>query len=306
MPGPGGQGRLTQAAQLETALPVHGPFDAAAALGALAAHAVPGVEQVDPAAGSCSRLFRTGGRTVTATVTLDAATVTLRTAPMAGSPAGGGPATGITTAVRSWLGLDANVSRVAEVLGADPLLGPLVAARPGLRIVGYPDGFEGAVCTVLGQQVSLAAARTFAARLVAAFSAPEPGGAELRLFPTADSLAAAGAEAIRAATGLTGARARTVHALAAACVDGLRIDAGGDHAQIRSRLLELPGIGPWTVEYLAMRALRDPDAFPEGDLVLRRALGAGSAKEVRAAGWRWSPLRAYAVFHLWTQHAYLS
>jgi AraC family transcriptional regulator, regulatory protein of adaptative response / DNA-3-methyladenine glycosylase II len=178
-----------------------------------------------------------------------------------------------------------------------------VRLRPGLRILGYADGFEGAVLTVLGQQVSLAAARTFAGRLVEAFGTAGPGG--LRLFPDPDALAAAGPEAVRAAVGLTGARARTVHALAAACADGLRIEPGGDHAWIRSRLLALPGIGPWTVEYLAMRALRDPDAFPEGDLALRRALGAGSAQEVRAAGRRWSPLRAYAVFHLWTSHAYL-
>jgi 3-methyladenine DNA glycosylase/8-oxoguanine DNA glycosylase len=208
--------------------------------------------------------------------------------------------------VRGWLGLDADVSRVAEVLGTDPLLGPLVAARPGLRIMGYADGFEGAVCTVLGQQVSLAAARTFAARLVAGFGAAGRDRAGLRLFPGAAELAAAGPDAIRAAVGLTGPRARTVHALAAACADGLRIDAGGDHAAIRARLLALPGIGPWTVEYLAMRALRDPDAFPDGDLVLRRALGAGSAKEVRQAAEAWSPLRAYAAFHLWTHQAYLS
>ncbi|MFD1214884.1 3-methyladenine DNA glycosylase 2, partial [Arthrobacter sp. GCM10027362] len=101
-------------------------------------------------------------------------------------------------------------------------------------------------------------------------------------------------------------RAQTVHALAAACAGGLRIDAGGDHADIRSRLLAVPGIGPWTVEYLALRALHDPDAFPEGDLVLRRALGADSARRVRAAGRPWSPLRAYAVFHIWTHQSYLA
>jgi AraC family transcriptional regulator of adaptative response / DNA-3-methyladenine glycosylase II len=209
----------------------------------------------------------------------------------------------VAAAVRRLLDLDTEPARIAAVLGSDPVAGPLVRLRPGLRILGYADGFEGAVLTVLGQQVSLAAARTFAGRLVEAFGTAGPGG--LRLFPDPDALAAAGPEAVRAAVGLTGARARTVHALAAACADGLRIEPGGDHAWIRSRLLALPGIGPWTVEYLAMRALRDPDAFPEGDLALRRALGAGSAQEVRAAGRRWSPLRAYAVFHLWTSHAYL-
>jgi AraC family transcriptional regulator, regulatory protein of adaptative response / DNA-3-methyladenine glycosylase II len=292
---------------VKTVLSVHGPFDDAAALAALAAHAVPGLEFVDPAAGTCTRLFDVGGGPVQATIRLGSNAVMLQTAPVAGTAAAPClPGTQIAAAVRGWLGLDADVSRVAEVLGPDPLLGPLVAARPGLRIMGYADGFEGAVCTVLGQQVSLAAARTFAARLVAAFGAagPAPGG--LRLFPTPDSLAAAGPGAIRAATGLTGTRARTVHALAGACADGLRIDAGGDHADIRRRLLAVPGVGPWTVEYLAMRALRDPDACPEGDLVLKRALGAASVRQASAAVRRWSPLRAYAVFHLWTHHAYLA
>jgi len=288
---------------VETVLPVPGPFDPAAVLGALAAHAVPGLESVDPAAGTCTRLFDAGGVPVRATIGLGADAISLRTAAEAGAGSGRS-AVQLVEAVRNWLGLDADMALVTDVLGADPLLGPLVAARPGLRILGYADGFEGAVLTVLGQQVSLAAARTFAGRLVAAFGAAGTDG--LRLFPRPATLAAAGAETIRVAVGLTGARARTVHALAAACADGLRIDAGGDHAAIRARLLALPGIGPWTVEYLAMRALRDPDAFPEGDLVLRRALGAGSVQEVRAAGSRWIPLRAYAVFHLWTRHAYLA
>ncbi|MFD1214313.1 DNA-3-methyladenine glycosylase family protein, partial [Arthrobacter sp. GCM10027362] len=196
-------------------LPVHGPFDAAAALGALAAHAVPGLELVDPAAGTCTRLFPTGGGIVRATLRLGSGSITLHTVPAAGNPAAPCRSTAeataeVAAAVRGWLDLDADVALVARVLGPDPLLGPLVAARPGLRITGYLDGFEGAVCTVLRQHVSLTAARTFTARLVAAFGTAGPAPDGLRLFPTAVALAAAGPEAIRAATGLTGARAQTV------------------------------------------------------------------------------------------------
>ncbi|MCG2623313.1 3-methyladenine DNA glycosylase 2 [Arthrobacter sp. I2-34] len=283
---------------MRTLLPVRGPFDAEAALAALAAHAVPGVERTDLGAGTFTRLFPAPGGPVPATIGLRGGG--LRLTLHDGDEAATGA---VAAAVRRLLDLDTDPARIAAVLGSDPAVGPLVRLRPGLRILGHADGFEGAILTVLGQQVSLAAARTFAGRLVDAFGAVGPAG--LRLFPGPETLAAAGPEAVRAAVGLTGARARTVHALAAACADGLRIEPGGDHALIRRRLLGLPGIGPWTVEYLAMRALRDPDAFPDGDLVLRRALGAGSVQEVRAAGRRWSPLRAYAVFHLWTGHAYL-
>lgn len=267
-------------------------------LAALAAHAVPGLESVDAAAGTCTRLFASPAGPVLGTVSL--------------GPAGGelaletrDPATAaaVTSAVRRWLDLDLEPAAVSAVLGADPRIGPLVAARPGLRIPGYVDGFEGAVCTVLGQQVSLAAARTFAGRLVAAFGTDHPSG--LYEFPSPERLSAAGPDAVRAMVGLTGSRARTVHALAEACAAGLGILPEGDHRLIRHELLKLPGIGPWTADYLAMRALHDRDAFPEGDLVLRRSLGLESVKEVRAHGRAWSPLRAYAVFHLWTAHAYL-
>jgi AraC family transcriptional regulator of adaptative response / DNA-3-methyladenine glycosylase II len=282
---------------MQVTLPLAPPFDAPAALAALTAHAVPGLERVDPAAGTCTRLFNTGSGPVQVTATLSPGSVTLDID--SASPA---IVAEITTAVRGWLDLDLEPERVAATLGGDAVLGPLVAARPGLRILGYPDGFEGAVSTVVGQQVSLAAARTFTGRLVSAFGSPV---ADLALFPTADKLAAAGPDAIRGAVGLTNARARTVHALAEACADGLHIAPDSDHADTRRRLLAVPGIGPWTVEYLAMRALHDRDAYPEGDLVLQRALEVKTARQAREIGQAWAPLRAYAVFHLWTASAYV-
>ncbi|WP_244250742.1 DNA-3-methyladenine glycosylase family protein [Arthrobacter crystallopoietes] len=283
---------------MEVALEVRSPYDACAALAALAAHAVPGLETTDLDAGTHTRLFATSSGPAAGTVRFGpgAPSLAVETDPATAAV--------ITTAVRRWLDLDTDPETVRAVLGQDPLVGPLLAARPGLRIPGYLDGFEGAVCTVLGQQVSLAAARTFAGRLVSAFGSPGPAG--LHLFPAPSTLAGAGAERIQQEVGLTGARSLTVHALAVACADDLAIDPEGDHAGIRRRLLALPGIGPWTVDYLAMRALGDRDAYPEGDLVLKRALGVRSVREVRAHGEAWRPLRAYAVFQLWTAAAYMA
>ncbi|ABS05788.1 AlkA N-terminal domain-containing protein [Kineococcus radiotolerans] len=207
--------------------------------------------------------------------------------------------------VRRWLGLDADPAEAEAWLARDPLLAPLVAARPGLRVPRAVAGVETAVLTVLGQQVSLAAARTFGGRLVAAFGTPVSSApSSLTAFPAAAVLADAGAEAIRAATGVTGARARTVHALAAALAGGLDLDAAaGDPERAgaaRARLLALPGIGPWTADYVALRVLGDRDAFLPGDLVLRRALGGLSPKEAAARAEPWRPWRGHALLHLWT------
>jgi DNA-3-methyladenine glycosylase II/AraC family transcriptional regulator of adaptative response / DNA-3-methyladenine glycosylase II len=208
----------------------------------------------------------------------------------------------VTTVIRRWFDLELDPSRVEAVLGPDPVIGPLVRARPGLRVIGSPNGFETAVMTVLGQQVSLAAARTFGARLVAAFGAPGPGG--LTLFPSAETLAAVPLEQLRATVGLTGARARTLHALAAASASGLLLATGADPVRFRAALLAVPGIGPWTADYLAVRVLGDRDAFTASDLVLRRSLGGLSAAAAEAASEAWRPYRAYALFHLWTATSY--
>lgn len=209
------------------------------------------------------------------------------------------------TRLRRWLDLDADPGLVADALGADPLLAPLLAARPGLRVPGSTDPFELAVRAVLGQQVSTAAARTIAGRLVAAYG--EPGLDGLHLFPTAETLAAAGTPALRA-LGLNEGRASTIGVVARAVVDGLRLDPGVDRDDVRAALLALPGVGPWTADYVSLRALGDPDVFPAGDLILRRALaelpgGTGAPVDVRAAttlAAGWSPWRGYAAQHLWS------
>ncbi|MFC5380969.1 DNA-3-methyladenine glycosylase 2 [Aquipuribacter nitratireducens] len=266
-------------------LPVGGPLALDALRGFLAAHAVPGLERHE--AGRHTRLVATGRGAVAVRVDL----TRLADDAVAVAVAGDAPMESLLPTLRRWLGLDTDGAAVDAALARDPLLRPFVAARPGLRVPGGVDPFETAVLAVLGQQVSLAAARTFAGRLVAAFGAPGPEGHVL--FPTPADLAAAGADRVRAATGVTGARARTVVALASAVVDGLVVTDP-------DALLRVPGIGPWTVAYVRMRAGRDPDAFLAGDLVLRRALGVASAAEALRRAEPWRPWRAYAAMHVWT------
>jgi AraC family transcriptional regulator of adaptative response / DNA-3-methyladenine glycosylase II len=171
-----------------------------------------------------------------------------------------------------------------------------VRAYPGLRVPGALDPFELAVRAVLGQQVSVAAARTLAGRVAAKFGAPL---GSLLLFPDAPALAAA-SEAEIAAIGLPRTRARTLRELARACAGGaLSLSATTPLDVVTSTLQDLPGVGPWTAQYIAMRALRHPDAFPAGDLGVRKALGGATESRVRARAEPWRPWRAYAVMHLW-------
>ncbi|MEJ7797580.1 MAG: AlkA N-terminal domain-containing protein [Solirubrobacteraceae bacterium] len=205
---------------------------------------------------------------------------------------------------RALLDLDCDPRAVFEALSCDALLGSLVRAAPGRRVAGHVDGHELAVRAVLGQQVSLAGAATLAGRLVVAHGdrLERPLGAVTHVFPTAGALADADPERLS----MPRARGRALLILARALAGGeLVLDAGADRDEARRRLLALPGIGPWTAEYVAMRALRDPDAFLPTDLGVRRALellgrdGRPAAAERLAE--RWRPYRAYAVAHLWAQ-----
>jgi AraC family transcriptional regulator of adaptative response / DNA-3-methyladenine glycosylase II len=208
---------------------------------------------------------------------------------------------GILRRLRRLFDLDADPLAITEVLDADPLLAALGARFPGQRLPGAFDGFEAMVRAVLGQQVSVAAASTLMNRVVQRFGAPLDAVACFeRRFPTAQALAEGDYEGI----GLTGARARCLRGLAQAVVDGQLPDEPGtlDPAAWRRAALALPGIGPWTADYMAMRVLHDPDAFPAGDLVLRQQLGAGaplSERDCEARSQPWRPWRAYALMRLW-------
>jgi len=212
----------------------------------------------------------------------------------------------IVERVRDVFDLGADPREIGRQLSRDPTLRPLVRRRPGLRVPGAWDRFEVAVRAVLGQQVTVRGATTLAGRLAQAFGESLAGtdGEPDRLFPRPEALV----DADLSTVGLIRARAVTIRGLAAAHLDGLPALTGSLSldaavAQLRS----LPGIGEWTAQYIAMRGLREPDAFPAGDLGLRRALASGArlatpaAVFTRAEAWR--PWRAYAALHLWVAAA---
>jgi len=203
--------------------------------------------------------------------------------------------------LRQLFDLAARPDVIAEQLGHHPTLADAVARNPGLRVPGAFDGFELAVRAVLGQQVSVAAATTLAGRFVGAFGepleTPQPGLD--RLAPTPERVAAASADEV-AALGIVQARARTIVRLAEEMAAGrLRLEAGADPTAVMAQLVALPGIGAWTAHYVAMRALRWPDAFPKEDVAVRKALGGVTAARAEELSEAWRPWRSYAVLHLW-------
>jgi AraC family transcriptional regulator of adaptative response / DNA-3-methyladenine glycosylase II len=273
---------------IELRLGYRPPFDFAALLAFLSVRAVPGVESVE--GGEYRREVALGGRRGTLIVRDDP---TRHALVCRVSPSLAPSLMEIAARVRALFDLDARPTVVAAHLARDPRLARLVKARPGLRVPGAFDGFEVAIRAILGQQISVRGATTLAGRLAERFGAPF----------TAPTLAAAPLAAVRA-IGLPAARAQTIVSLSRAVADGtidLSPGAGSDPASTIAALERISGIGPWTAQYLAMLALRWPDAFPAGDLGVRKALGVERARdaETRAAAWR--PWRAYAVIHLWTE-----
>jgi AraC family transcriptional regulator, regulatory protein of adaptative response / DNA-3-methyladenine glycosylase II len=203
----------------------------------------------------------------------------------------------VVARVRRIFDLDADPLAINSSLKRDPLLAGLIKARPGLRVPGAWDGFELGVRAILGQQVSVAGASTLTARLAAKFGHPVPFQAEglACTFPTADELAGADL-----AIGIPASRAEAIREFARAVVSkALVFDGGQDAATFVSRMCAIRGLGPWTAQYIAMRALSDPDAFPGGDLVLLRATGMKTTAELERHAERWRPWRAYAAMHIW-------
>jgi AraC family transcriptional regulator of adaptative response / DNA-3-methyladenine glycosylase II len=273
------------------------PFDYARLLEFFAARAVDGAEVVD------GRRLRRSLRMATADGKAFAGWVEVRPAARAAGidvriDARLAPVIPrVLAACKRAFDLDCQPDAIAAVLGE------LAADRPGLRLPGAFDGFELATRAILGQQVSVKSARTLAGRLVARFGTPigTPFAGVDLLFPDAATLAQCAPTAI-AALGIVGARARAIVALAQEVTAGrIRLDAGDPVDETLGRLRLLPGLGEWTVQYIAMRALHWPDAFPAGDIGVLRALGLRNARaaEVRAEGWR--PWRSYAVMQLWQQ-----
>ncbi|MBI1759189.1 MAG: DNA-3-methyladenine glycosylase 2 family protein [Actinobacteria bacterium] len=279
------------------------PYQVGALLRWYAARAVPGLETVS--GGSYRRTLRLphGAAFAELTPDTDASQVRLYLTDLRD----------LTPAVqrcRRLLDTDADPDAVASILGTDRRLAPLIAAGPGLRVPGAADGFELAVRAVLGQQVTVAGARTICGRLVSALGEPLPApafapagtmgetgeAAVWRLFPTAGVVA----EADLSQLGLPRTRQGTLRALAAAVGSGaVTLDPGADRHATDLALRALPGIGPWTAGYVAMRALGDPDALPAGDLGLRRAAATLGITDLAGCAERWRPWRAYAAMYLW-------
>jgi AraC family transcriptional regulator of adaptative response / DNA-3-methyladenine glycosylase II len=285
--------------EISLRLPYRIPFDASSILNFLGARAVPGVE--DFVQGVYRRTMRLphGAGIVALSDGGDHVRCELRLQDLRDLGAA-------VQRCRRLLDLDADPVAVEEVLGADPLLAPLVRSSPGQRVPGSVDGAELAVRAVLGQQVSVAGARTLAGRLVAQYGQPLPvalAGTDERLahlFPEPASVAGADPGTLA----MPAARREALRGLARALADGeIFLDPGADREEVESRLLSLRGIGPWTSSYIAMRALGDPDAFLSTDLGVRRAISElGQASDragVAALAERWRPWRSYATQHLW-------
>lgn len=281
--------------EVSLALAYRPPYDWEHLRDFLALRATPGVERVDEQ--GYGRLIRT-----------DTGHAVIQVRPLQGRNAlqlrvRGAPAAAlfqIATAARRVFDLAADPALLIAGLESDPLLRPLVRRRPGIRIPGTWDAFECAVRAVLGQQVTVAGARTLAGRLTERVGEPvtTPVAGLSRLFPTPQALAAANLDGL----GVTGARIAALKALATAVAEG-RVAFDRPNEEVVASLVELPGFGEWTAQYIALRALGDPDAFLSADLVVRRmAAGGGApltAKELDRRAEAWRPWRGYAVMHLW-------
>lgn len=268
-------------------------------MGFLSARATPGVEIVEA---SCYRR----------TIAIDGKTGTIQVRHCATKPAldlavrfpDSRVLLTIVERVRRMFDLGADPAAIAGHLGGDPLLGPVLERHPGLRTPGAWDGFELSVRAILGQQVSVAAATTMAGRLARRFGAGVDSCDQLdRIFPTPAQLAKAPIEEV----GVMAARAETIRALARAVTAGaVSFATPSAPGEVTRALQALPGIGPWTAQYIAMRALGEPDAFLSGDLIVRRMAGNCTAPVLEQRSERWRPWRAYAVMLLWqsaTEHA---
>jgi len=271
-------------------LPIREPFDAAGLLAFLDAHLVAGVEERVGTTYRRTLRLPHGPGVAALTLAHDRVGCTLRlTDPRDLQPA--------IDRCRRMLDLDADPHAVTDALGHDPALGEVVRSNPGLRLPGAADGTEVAVRTVVGQQVSVAAARTVTSRIVRALGEqlPAADGGLTHVFPTAAAVAA-GEDSIFA---MPTSRRRAVRAVCAAIADGrVVLHPGVDREAAEDALLALPGIGPWTASYIRLRALGDPDVFLPTDLAVRKAMRRFAIPPETVDGWR--PWRSYALLHLWT------
>lgn len=283
-------------APLTLRLPFRPPFEWKALIAFLAPRAIPGVEEV--AEGAYRRNIRFGDRVGRLEIRPARSHDELILAVDFPDSKALLP---IAARVRRLFDLDSDPAEISSRLESDRLLGSLVSLRPGLRVPGAWDGFELAIRAILGQQVTVRGATTLSGRVVEEYGCKVPGGF---VFPGARKLARARFTRV----GIPKTRAAAIRKLAGACASGeLRLEPGVDPIETTVILMSLPGVGDWTAQYIAMRALGEPDAFPSSDLGLLKAAGqlmdpAGDAvrpAELRNLAEKWRPWRAYGAMHLW-------
>lgn len=280
---------------LTVRLACRAPFDRVSMFAFLAARAVPGTESVEVDVYRRSLRLARGNGVVSISVGGDAVSCSLVLDDVADVQAA-------VQRARRLLDLDTDPSTIDAHLAADPLLAPLVQTRPGLRAPAHPDGTELLVRAVLGQQVSVAGARTLASRLVASHgeALANPVGEVTHAFPSAATIAGMSPHDFA----MPRARGAALIEACAQVADGrIVLDAGSDRAATAAALQAVRGIGPWTAGYVSMRALGDPDVFLPTDIGVRNALVAlgadGAPKAAEALAERWRPWRSYALHHLW-------
>lgn len=269
---------------VELHLPAHAPFDAEALIAFLGARAIPGVEHFDGRSYRRSLALEGGGAIIELAPHADGVACRLELENPADRDAA-------MARCRRLLDLDTDPTAMEAQLGRDPVLGPLVQLRPGLRVPSTVDGFELAVRAIVGQQISVAGARTVLGRLAEWLGEPLRAADGLtRRFPTATAFA----NADPALFPFPRARGEALRSLARLVLEGaLDLDGGAEPAD----LLAIRGVGPWTASYISMRAMGDPDVWLPGDVGLRNALA--RLDHVTEAGQAWRPWRSYAVMHLW-------
>ncbi len=285
---------------IEMRLSFRPPFDPDWLFHLLAGRAAPGVERVE--AGVYRRTVAMGDATGWIEVRAVRKPAAARHVLVRASTPLSAHLMRIAAGVRRVFDLDADPATIARVLSADPRLRKAVRARPGLRVPGAWHPWEIAMRAIVGQQVSVEAATTIVGRLVARAGVPvtTPFDGLTHLFPAPAAVAAADLAGI----GMPAARVATLQRFAAGVSDGrIPLEITGSYEETVRSLCAIEGIGPWTAEYIALRALGEPDAFPAGDLGLRKALGNGapaSEKDVAAAAEAWRPWRGYAAMYLWS------
>lgn len=281
--------------ELKLRLPYKAPYDWAHTHAFLARRAIAGIESVTAAA--YARMVRTPGGCALVKVQPAAGghglELRIRSDASADLPS-------LCRVARRMFGLDADPAKVVEVLRRDPQLHDPSTRRPGIRIPGTWEPFESGVRAILGQQVTVAAGRTLVTRLAERLG-EQVGGEGLavcRLFPTPESIVQCNLGEL----GVPRARAAALQGFAQAVRDGA-VDFNDPGERVMRALVELPGVGPWTAGYVALRGLSDPDALPAGDLILRQQASphgdALTARELNTRAELWRPFRGYAVMHLW-------